>query len=162
MTHIGLVTIVLHAPATSEAMEAYYRAHQADFAVPESVRLAYAELSLGDVAALVTITDAELQARYDQDKAQYVQAETRDARHILIAVDDPSQDAARASSASRAARLVSVPAVRRAKRDCKPSSRCAAGRAASMALPRLVECSGSRVPIPASSRRDRVLPAMAT
>jgi len=86
-------------PVTAEAIQAYYDSHKDEFAVPESVRLAYAELSLADIAGLVNVTDAELQARYDQDKSQYVQAETRNARHILIAVDEASQDAAKAAEA---------------------------------------------------------------
>lgn len=83
-----------NAPVEPAAVEAYYQSHQEDFAIPESVRLAYAEMSLPDVAATVTVSEEELQARYDQDKDQYVQPETRQARHILIAVDDPANEAA--------------------------------------------------------------------
>jgi peptidyl-prolyl cis-trans isomerase D len=81
-------------PPAADAIQAYYASHQDDFAIPESVRLAYAELVLTDIAASVTVTEDEVRARYDQDKAQYVQAETRNARHILITVDDQAQDAA--------------------------------------------------------------------
>ncbi len=63
------------------------------FAVAESVQLAYAELSLADVAAGVQVTDAQLRERYEQDKATYVSPETRRARHILISVDAPADDA---------------------------------------------------------------------
>src|SRR5690606_23309374 len=76
-----------NAPVTPEAIEAWYQEHQDDFAVPESVRLAYAELSLADVSSTVVVTEEELRARYEQDKAQYVQPETRQARHILFTVD---------------------------------------------------------------------------
>ena len=44
-------------PVADEAIEAYYQAHTDEFAVPEAVQLAYAELSLADVAAEVKITD---------------------------------------------------------------------------------------------------------
>src|SRR5690606_19398486 len=43
----------------------------------------------------------ELRARYEQDKPQYVQPETRQARHILFTVDDPAQDAERAAQAQQ-------------------------------------------------------------
>lgn len=87
------------APVTAEAIQAYYDSHQEDFAIPESVKLAYAEMSLPDLAAVVTVTEEELRARYEQDKAQYVQAETRNARHILIPVEDQAEDAAQAAVA---------------------------------------------------------------
>jgi peptidyl-prolyl cis-trans isomerase D len=87
------------APVTAEAIQAYYDSHQEDFAIPESVKLAYAELALSDLAGLVTVTEEEVRSRYEQDKAQYVQAETRNARHILIPVEDQAQDAAQAAVA---------------------------------------------------------------
>ncbi len=76
-----------------EAIEGYYKSHAPDFAVPESVRLAYAELSLADVTAGVKVTDEQLHQRYEQDKASYQTPETRKASHILIAVDTPADDA---------------------------------------------------------------------
>jgi peptidyl-prolyl cis-trans isomerase D len=81
------------APVAPEAIEAWYKAHPEDYSVPESVRLAYAELSLADVAASVQISEEQLKARYEQDKANYVSAETRRARHILIPVEAPADDA---------------------------------------------------------------------
>src|SRR5690606_27893985 len=86
-------------PVTDEAIEEYYRSHQEDFAVPESVRLAYAELALPDIAATMVVTDEEVRARYEMDKDTYIQPETRQARHILVSVDDPAQDAGRAAQA---------------------------------------------------------------
>ena len=44
------------------AIEAYYKAHRADYMVPESVDLRYAQLTLAQVAGSQTITDADLQA----------------------------------------------------------------------------------------------------
>jgi peptidyl-prolyl cis-trans isomerase D len=86
-------------PVTPEAIEAYYKSHQEDFAVPESVRLAYAEMLLSDVAATVAVTEEQLKARYELDKTQYVQPETRSARHILLSVTDPAEDAKQAALA---------------------------------------------------------------
>jgi peptidyl-prolyl cis-trans isomerase D len=80
-------------PVDQAAIEAYYKSHADDFAVAEAVQLAYAELSLADVAAGVTVTEEQLKARYEQDKANYQRPETRRASHILIAVDDPANDA---------------------------------------------------------------------
>lgn len=81
------------------AIEAWYKSHQEDFTVPESVRLDYAELSLADVTATMVVSDAQLRERYEKDKAQFVQPETRRAAHILIAVDDSTSDAKAAAQA---------------------------------------------------------------
>lgn len=78
---------------SDEAIEQYYQTHADEFAVPEAVQLAYAELSVADVAAEVSVTDEQIRARYEQDKASYESPETRRASHILIAVDDPDEDA---------------------------------------------------------------------
>ncbi len=88
-----------NAPVEPAAIQSYYDSHQEDFAIPESVRLAYAELLLTDVAATVSVTEEELKARYELDKAQYVQPETRNARHILIPVADEAEDAKQAARA---------------------------------------------------------------
>src|SRR5690606_15238769 len=84
-----------NAPVEPAAIEAWYDSHQEDFAVPESVQLAYAEMSLADMSASIVVSEEELRARYEMDNDQYVQPETRNARHILITVEDPAQDAAR-------------------------------------------------------------------
>ncbi len=81
------------APVAPEAIEAWYKAHAADYALPESVQLAYAELSLADVSAGVQVTDAQLHARFEQDKANYQTPESRHASHILIPVSAPADDA---------------------------------------------------------------------
>lgn len=88
-----------NAPVDAAAIEAYYKAHEKDFVVPESVKLEYAELSLPDVAAGLTVTEAQLRERYEKDKDRYVQPEQRHARHILIAVDDTTDDAKAAALA---------------------------------------------------------------
>jgi peptidyl-prolyl cis-trans isomerase D len=73
-----------NAPIDPAAIEAYYKAHQADYLVPESVDLRYAQLTLAQVAATQTVSDADLQAAYDKDKSRFVIPERREASHILI------------------------------------------------------------------------------
>jgi peptidyl-prolyl cis-trans isomerase D len=81
------------APIEPAAIEAYYKANSDEFTVPESVRLAYAELSVADAAQGVTVSDEQLRSRYERDKASYVQPETRRASHILIAAQGAADDA---------------------------------------------------------------------
>jgi peptidyl-prolyl cis-trans isomerase D len=72
------------APIDAAAVEAYYKAHQADYLVPESADLRYAQLTLAQVAASQTVTDADVQAAYDKGKSRFVLPERREASHILI------------------------------------------------------------------------------
>jgi peptidyl-prolyl cis-trans isomerase D len=72
------------APIDQAAIEAYYRAHQADYRVPESVDLQYAQLTLAQVASTETVSDSDLQAAYDKQKAGFILPERREASHILI------------------------------------------------------------------------------
>jgi peptidyl-prolyl cis-trans isomerase D len=72
------------APFDSAAIEAYYKTHQTDYLVPESVDLRYAQLTLAQVASTETISDSDLQAAYDKQKSRFVMPERRQASHILI------------------------------------------------------------------------------
>jgi len=72
------------APIDQAAIEAYYKAHEADYRVPESVDLQYAQLTLEQVASTETVSDSDLQAAYDKQKASFIVPERREASHILI------------------------------------------------------------------------------
>jgi peptidyl-prolyl cis-trans isomerase D len=72
------------APIDPAAIEAYYKAHQADYRVTESVDLQYAQLTLGQVASTETVSDSDLQAAYDKQKSSFVLPERRESSHILI------------------------------------------------------------------------------
>lgn len=85
-------------PVDAAAIDAYYKAHASEYQVPELVRLAYAELSLADVAATVQVSEEQLRARYEQDKASYLRPETRRASHILIAVEGSDDAKAKAKA----------------------------------------------------------------
>jgi peptidyl-prolyl cis-trans isomerase D len=75
------------------AIDAWYKSHSDDYMRPESVQLAYAELSLADVAAKVQVTEAQLRERYERDKSTYLTPENRKPSHILITVDGTTDDA---------------------------------------------------------------------
>jgi peptidyl-prolyl cis-trans isomerase D len=72
------------APIDPAAIEAYYKAHQADYRVAEAVDLQYAQLTLEQVASTEAVSDSDLQAAYDKEKSRFVLAERREASHILI------------------------------------------------------------------------------
>jgi peptidyl-prolyl cis-trans isomerase D len=73
------------APIAAAAIEAYYKAHQAEYLVPQSVDLRYGLLTLAQVASSETVSDAAVQQLYDKDKSRFVVPERREASHILIA-----------------------------------------------------------------------------
>jgi peptidyl-prolyl cis-trans isomerase D len=76
------------APADDAAVQAYYRAHQAQYLIPESAHLQYAQLRLDTLEAQVTLSDADLRAQYEKEKSRLIVPERRHARHILITGKD--------------------------------------------------------------------------
>jgi peptidyl-prolyl cis-trans isomerase D len=77
---------------------AYYDAHKADYMTPETVDLHYVEIDLAALAAKIAVTDAELEAFYEDQKSKSPdslgQPEQRHLSQILFAVGDAKDDAA--------------------------------------------------------------------
>ncbi|HEY0180186.1 MAG TPA: SurA N-terminal domain-containing protein [Dokdonella sp.] len=84
--------VKLDKPAAADAevgdaeIEAYYKAHTADFMVPEQVALSYVELDGAKLAVDTTPDDATLKDLYEKQKTRFVSNEQRLASHILIKV----------------------------------------------------------------------------
>jgi len=80
------------------AVKAYYDAHKSEYMTPETVDLRYVEINVTDLAAKLSVSDAQLQAFFTEQKTKnpdaYTQAERRRVSHILIQVSDPKDDAA--------------------------------------------------------------------
>lgn len=81
------------ATPTAEEIEAYYQANQAQYRVPEKVRIQYVLLSQSDLAEQLTVTDQQLKAFYYTNKDQFVQPEQRQASHILIQINETTSEA---------------------------------------------------------------------
>lgn len=82
-------------PEIAEAdIKAYYTANPGRFETGESVALDYVEARLADLPVVAEIGDEELRAVYDAEPERFRSAEQRRARHILIAVDDDTDEAA--------------------------------------------------------------------
>ncbi len=98
ISYIDVSTVyLLGSQQVSDAdVAAYYKDHAKEFMTPEKVSLAYVELDEAALAKQAQPTDADLQAVYQQQIDSFKQSESRDARHILIAVNgnDPKVDAA--------------------------------------------------------------------
>lgn len=88
-----------NAPVEPAAIEAYYKSNSAQYQTTESARLAWGELTLADVTASIKVSDAQLAERYEKTRDRYVEPERRQARHILLTVDKPSDsDAVKAQA----------------------------------------------------------------
>lgn len=78
---------------SNEDIRNYYDSHKESFMTPEEVRVEYISLSLQDVASQIKPDEKALLAFYDENKDQYIQAEQRQAQHILLAVAADADEA---------------------------------------------------------------------
>lgn len=69
-----------------DELESWFKAHQAEFMVPERVAIEYVELDASKIPFNDTPDDSVLKERYEKEKARFVTAEQREASHILIKV----------------------------------------------------------------------------
>lgn len=67
-------------------IEAYYKAHQADFMSPEQMSVKYIEVNANDLKLDTQPSDEDLKKRYENEKQLFVQPEQRLVSHILIDV----------------------------------------------------------------------------
>lgn len=81
------------ASASDAEVKQYYEAHPERFTSPETVSLQYVTLSRNDFLPNVSVTEADLQARYEERTRAGGANEQRQAQHILIKVDDKTKDA---------------------------------------------------------------------
>lgn len=76
----------MDAPVAAASVEAYYAEHGDELVIPERVIAEYVLVSRADIAAGVTLDEAELERRYETEKANFVTAEQRKVSHILVQV----------------------------------------------------------------------------
>lgn len=79
---------------TPAEVEQYYKTHQAEFKLPERVKVNYVILGPEQFAAQAKVSEEELKAAYEKQKSNFTVEEQRRARHILISVpQDASAEA---------------------------------------------------------------------
>jgi peptidyl-prolyl cis-trans isomerase D len=95
------------AEATSDkAVEAEYKAHQADFTTPDMIRVQYLTLSQAALASAVQVSEAQARKFFDENPAQFQEPEQRRASHILIKVEANATAAAKQAAKARAEQLL--------------------------------------------------------
>lgn len=94
---------------TDADIEAYYKAHEAEFKAPEAATIEYVVLSLDALKKDAAAPEKELRDYYDANIARYTSAEERRARHILVKADkDAAADVKQKAKARAEALLAEV------------------------------------------------------
>jgi peptidyl-prolyl cis-trans isomerase D len=88
------------------AIKSYYERHQAEFQVPEQVRVEYLVLSLDDLAKQVQVNADETRKYFEEHKDGFGQPEERQASHILISVSATASDADKTAARAKAEQLL--------------------------------------------------------
>jgi peptidyl-prolyl cis-trans isomerase D len=85
----------------SSEIEQYFLAHSDRYRTPEQVRINYIELSLDSIKKNIVVSEEDLRARYQDRRESYTTPEFRKASHILIKVDDTTDEAAALAKISK-------------------------------------------------------------
>lgn len=88
------------------AVKAYYDSHQAEFQLPEQVRVEYLVLSLDDLARQAQVSPDETRKYFDEHKAEFGPPEERQASHILVTVSAAAPDVDKAAARAKAEQLL--------------------------------------------------------
>ncbi|MDN5781318.1 MAG: SurA N-terminal domain-containing protein [Luteimonas sp.] len=97
------------APVTDDEASRWYGAHKAEYRAPETVSIEYVDIDSSALPVPVATDEAALHARYEQEKARFVDPEQRLASHILIKVE-PGADAKAQKAAEEKAAKIAVEA----------------------------------------------------
>jgi len=83
-------------------IDAYYKAHSAEFMTAEKVSLQYVELDAAKMAVDITPDEAALKQRYEEQKARFTEEEQRLASHILVKVEKNANPEAQKAALEKA------------------------------------------------------------
>ncbi|MDQ8022571.1 MAG: SurA N-terminal domain-containing protein [Moraxellaceae bacterium] len=104
--HIDAKPFEAKVKLAEDAARKYYDANQAEFEVPEQVKVEYVVLSAEDLAKQVKVSDEEARKWYAANSARYVEAEERRASHILITADRSAPKDVREAARKKAEELL--------------------------------------------------------
>ena len=78
---------------TEEELTAWYEQHTDQYMTQEQVKLDYLELSLKALSDSQIVDEEEIQDYYEKNKSRFTISDEREARHILIKLDDSTNEA---------------------------------------------------------------------
>lgn len=93
------------APVTDDEARRWYDAHKAEYRAPETVSIEYVDIDSATLPAPAAADEAALRARYEQEKARFVDPEQRLASHILVSVAPDADAKAQKAAEEKAARI---------------------------------------------------------
>jgi peptidyl-prolyl cis-trans isomerase D len=85
-------------PVDDSEIQAYYDANQAEFLVPERVKLSYIELNADSAGSTLEVSEDQLRAYYEDNQEQFGLPEQRQASHILILAPEDADESALAEA----------------------------------------------------------------
>ncbi|KIO49248.1 SurA N-terminal domain-containing protein [Nitrosospira sp. NpAV] len=88
------------------AIKSYYESHQAEFQLPEQVRVEYLVLSLDNLTKEQQVSTDEAIKYFEEHRSEFEQPEERRASHILITVSAAASDAEKAAARAKAEQLL--------------------------------------------------------
>lgn len=77
----------------ADAVEKYYESNRKQFETAEQIRVEYLMLEQNDLQAQITLSDADIEARYKSQPDRFSQPESRRASHILIKLGKEATEA---------------------------------------------------------------------
>jgi peptidyl-prolyl cis-trans isomerase D len=80
-------------PISDDKIESYYSEHQAEFAVPERVKLSYIHLDAKSAGSTLEVSEDQLRSFYDDNQDMFGLPEQRRVSHILIQLAEESDEA---------------------------------------------------------------------
>lgn len=90
---------------TAEAVQAYYDQNKDEFMTAEQVALEFVELDAAAIPVEAQPDEAALRARYEEQRARFIEDEQRLASHILVKVAPDADAEAQKQAQARAAQL---------------------------------------------------------
>lgn len=89
------------ANVSDEQARAYYEAHKENYRSPLRLKLTAVDISPAALAVDIAVDDEEVRAAYESRKEEFFKPEERQARHILIRVNDSATDAMRTEARNK-------------------------------------------------------------
>lgn len=86
-------------------LEAYFKEHGESFRVPDKVALEFIEISQTELLREVDVEESDILAYYEAHKPDFTIEEQRNARHILVQLDQDAPDSEVASARKKAEAL---------------------------------------------------------
>lgn len=91
---------------TAADVEAFFKAQETRFRLPEEAQIEYAVLDLASISKTVAVPSEDLRRYYDENQSRYTKAEERRASHILIKAEKGASSADRQKARQQAEALL--------------------------------------------------------